>query len=678
MALRFAVGAALGPTAVIVLYELFGVPVHALTIALIGAAGLVLMVIDERRSAAPTPIRPATVWAVGLLTTGTFASTLWGALRYPGFGGRDSWHHALGTAWLLESGQLRQPFEEWPVIHYVDGYPPAFEIILAFASAPFGGDIADPLKSVAALVGAASVLAVYFLGRRVVGSATGGVIGAILYAVAPGALGRHVWGHSLAVVLILTGLACTVSLRRSHRLLPAAAICFGGAVLAAPSQGVKGLILAALTSAVAWASDRAWGRRVSLAMVGAGVVASVWFLPLLARTGIEPTAIFSSMDNPEIRRAGVRWHPDGRDFGGWTEALRGSEHREYGLDDVLFFRPHVSVQSIFGPKRINFIVPEGIGAPVLALTLIGLLLGPIREKGCRGFPARATVGLWVLFSALGVAGASIGISLYTWRFWLLLVPIASVAAALGAVRLSEGPIGSRRHVVIASVAAVVGITQLILAVLTDTAAGLWRFWFLNPSFLLVTVSAAAWVCVWFVRNRAYAARLTAVVILLHVLIASPARLRALTIQVESRVFLNAVEAAGYLAIPSVTPKRASIFPLSGGGRYAAVVGLDRTCRPWDRGWFEVERNLEKDPCSFSPTDFVRDLSDIGVDYIAVDPSFRLKLELNCPDPNRFRSMIIGLLEVPGTSLVLSSPPSEKPSDSRVVVLRMPDQRAPSD
>jgi hypothetical protein len=609
-----------------------------------------------------------------LLSAGTFAATLWGALRYPGFGGRDPWHHALGTAWLLEGGNLRQPFADWPLIHYVDGYPPAFEIVLTLAAAPFGGDIAHPLKAVAALFGAASVLSVYFLGRRVIGCSSGGVLAAVLYAVAPGALGRHVWGHSPAVVLILTGLACTLELRRSRHLLPAAAVCFGGALLAAPSQGVKGLALAVLTAAVAWISNRQWGRRITLAITGAVVVASVWFVPLLVRTGIEPTAVFNSMDNPEFRRIGLRWRHDDGDLGGWTNAVRGSENRRYDLDDIVFFRPHVVVQPLFGPKRINFIVPEGLGAPVLALTLIGLFFAAKSDDETPGIPRRTIVGAWLLFTVLGVAGASTGLNFYTWRFWMLIVPIASVAAALGVVRLGERQEASRGLFVAAVVAVALGSAQLVLALITDTAAGLWRFWLLNPLFALVAGAAVAWGGGTFLHSRGAAARLAAVVVLLDVAIASPARLRAVTFQVESRVFLNAVEADGYAALLDVTPKGAGVFPLSGGGRCAGVVGLDRVCRPWDQGWHALERMLVEAPCEVSPGALVRDLRAAGAEYLVIDPSFRARLARECPD--RFRSMIIDLIQSPGTSLVLSTPPADEPSDSRVVVLRISDPRAP--
>jgi len=446
-------------------------------------------------------------------------------------------------------------------------------------------------------------------------------------------------------------------------------------LLAAPSQGVKGLALAALATAVAWRSNGSWGRRGLLVMLGAGVVASVWFIPLLTRTGVEPTAVFSSMDSPELRRTEARWRSDGGDLGGWVNALRGSENRHYGFDDIVFFRPHVVVQPLFGPKRINFIVPEGLGAPVLALTLIGLFFASKPDERSAGIPRRTFICVWLLFTVLGAAGASTGLNFYTWRFWMLIVPIASVAAALGVVRLSESDRSSKSLEAAAAGAAALGGAQLILALFTDTAAGLWRFWVLNPTFALVTGAGLVWAGGLLLRSRGTTARLAALIVALHIAIASPARLRAITFQVESRVFANELEATGYRALKDVTPTGSTVVPMSGGGRCAAVVGLDRGCRPWDPGWHEIERSLVERPCEVSPASLVRDLRSIGVDFLVVDPSFRERLERECPDPTRFRSTVIGLLEAPGTSLVLSTPPAEEPSDSRVVVLRISDPRA---
>lgn len=670
LALRFGVGTALGPTVVILLYEVLRLRVHPLTVLVLGTVGLVLMVLDERRRAERAATSTSATWVVGSLTAGTLAATLWGALRHPGFGGRDPWHHALGTAWLLAEGRLRQPFPDWPLIHYVDGYPPSFDITLALAAAPFKGDIVLPLKMAAAVFAAASVLAVYFLGRRLIGTSTGGTLAAVLYAVAPGALGRHVWGHSQAVVLIITGLACAVELQRSRRLLPAAAICFGGAVLAAPSQGVKGLALAVLTAAVALASNAGWGRRLLVALAAAVVVASAWFVPLLARTGLEPTSVFSSMDSPELRRTGARWSDDAPDLGGWANALRGSENRRYDLDDILFFRPHVAVQPLFGPKRINFIVPEGVGAPVLALALIGLLFASKSGDPSPATPRRALAGLWLLVTALGVAGASTGLNFYTWRFWMLIVPIASVAAAMGVIRLSEPDRPSISLVIAAAIATVLAVSQLILALITDAAAGLWRFWVLNPSFALVAGAGLVFAGLMLIHSRGATARLAALLVVLHIVIASPARLRAISFQVESNVFADRFETEGYLSIADVTPPGSTIFPLSGGSRCAAVVGINRVCRPWDPGWHELDRLLAERPCEVSPAALVPKIRSLGADYLVIDSSFRRRLEQQCGGSDRFRSTIVDLLNAPGTSLVLSHPPAEEPSHSRVVVLSL--------
>jgi hypothetical protein len=670
-ALRFTAGAALCSVGVILFFEVIRLPVHPATLVVIGIVGLLLLIAERRGCSSERIVTPgSTTMTVSLLAAGTFAATLAGALRHVGFAGRDPWHHALGTAWLMESGQLRQPFADWPLLHYVDGYPPGFEILLSVVCTLSGGSIEQPLKATSALIASVSVLTVYFLAKRVTESTSCGVVASLLYAVSPGALGRHVWGHSLAVVLILTALACAVELRRSARLLPAAALCFGAALLAAPSQGAKGLALGVLTTAVAWRADRRWGQRVTVAMLSACVVASVWFVPLLARTGLEPTKVFSSMDNPELRRTNLRWQGGERDSSGLAAALRGSEHRRYGIDDVLFFRPHVSVQPMFGPKRLNFIVAEGVGVPVLALTLFAFLFKPTGAQRESLVQNRTLTGVWLAFLALGAAGASIGISFYVWRFWLLIAPLTSVAAAIGVLGLSANSGRVSGGAAAGVVATALGAAQFTLALITDTMAGLWRFWLLNPGFGLVTVAAAVWGVRLLIRSRDTSARLAAVLVLLHVAIASNARLRFLTVQVEPTIFRDTVEARGYVALPEVTPKGAKVFPLSGGSRCAAIVALDRSCTPWDPRWHTIQRRLAEQPCSANAAAFFEELRDIGVEYVVLDPSYRLLLDAECKDPTLFKSRIVGLLESPDTSLVVSIPSAEQPSDSRVVIVRI--------
>jgi hypothetical protein len=373
------------------------------------------------------------------------------------------------------------------------------------------------------------------------------------------------------------------------------------------------------------------------------------------------------MDNPELRRSGARWNPEAGEAGGLNAALRGSSHRRYGLDDYLFFRPHVLIQPVFGPKHINFIVPEGIGLPVLALALFGLVLGTSPSAGT---PRRALLGLWLVFAALGTAGASIGVSFYVWRFWLLLVPIASVAASLGAVCLLERLKASRglRIAIWAAICAV--LAQFVLALITDIQSRLWGFWFLNPAFLVVVSASVFYVVRLFVRSPGVIPKLATTIVMLHVLIASPPRLRALTAPVEPLGFTNSVEANGYLGLRDVIPERAVVFALSAGNRNALVVGLDRVARPWDTLWHMLEQDLIENPCDLSPSELVHELQTIGVEYLVLDPSYRARIDSECQDPTRFRATVIALLEEPNTSLVSSFPPADQPSDSRVVILQI--------
>jgi asparagine N-glycosylation enzyme membrane subunit Stt3 len=81
----------------------------------------------------------------------------------------------------------RQPLPEWPLIHYVDAYPPLFDFVLSFASA-WGGAVNAPIKAVSAVAAALAVPAFYFLVLRLLRRPRVAAVASALYAVLPGNL----------------------------------------------------------------------------------------------------------------------------------------------------------------------------------------------------------------------------------------------------------------------------------------------------------------------------------------------------------------------------------------------------------------------------------------------------------------------------------------------------------
>jgi len=674
LGLRAVLGMAAGPLVMIAAFELFGLRSRPWLFLVAGAFGLVLSLVERRRGQRSVASGRRLDSVVILVVALACGLTSWaGATRSALFEGRDPWGHALGVAYILDTGMLRQADPSWPVAHYVDGYPPLFDVLLAVPSG-LAGSIAHPLMAATAVIVGLAVVALWSAARRLSGSDETAMVAALLYAALPSNLTRQVWSHGLAVVFFLAAAGCFAGLRRSRRWLWPGGCLVAGALLAAPTQGIKIAVLMAAGTAVASVADRTWARRGVAMLIAAGLFAAVWYVPLAARTGVAPSRLVDAMDHPQLRRSGMRWQPGGDPSAGLRAALRGSHHRVYDLDDFLFFRPHLVLEPWRGVKSINKIAPEGLGVPLTLLTagfLLAWALGWPDRGAWRGW--RALLGVWLALVVLGLLGPLLGVSFYVWRFWLLLCPLASLAAADALVVLRNRASASRAVTSFLVVVAAGTAAQLVLAVVTDVRSGAWRFLPASPWFVAVPLVALAWLASAAVRWRSAgggAAVAVAAIAAAHVLVAAPARARVLTVPVEPLVFADRIELEGYAALRRLTEPGAKVLPLSGGDRAEIVVGLDRVARPWGAGEIALERSIMGAGCPPQAEEIANAARRLGYRFLVLDPSLRRHLDSACTDGDAFRTLALGLATTPGVALVASIPPAEVPSTSRWVLYRV--------
>lgn len=607
--LRLVAGLGLLPLLQIAAHELVGLRAQPWVALALGGAGITLAAVQERRwlsGSAPTALDLplALVLAVGLLV-----SALTGLLGQPGFEGLDPWGHAFGASYLADVGVLRQPDPGFPLIHYVDAYPPLYDLLLAL---PVGllGVVAPSVNGVAALLVAVAPLAVWLLARRLWEDERCAAVACVLYALLPSAVPHHPWGHSLAVVLLLGSLIAALELRREPRFGIALAVTCGALVLAAPSQGIKGAAMLLATTAVAAAFDRRWFVRLLAAGAGGMALAAIWLLPAASRAGFEPTRLTRAMQAPELRRADdpVFALPEGQ------EAPRpwiAKPLDRFGVEDLLFFRPHPWLLRLVGEKRVNAPVPAGLGLPLLLLGLAGVVPERRRPPG----PASVLAVVWLGVAALLTFGAPLGVRLFPWRSWLLLAPCAALVGARGALRLAAA---RGRWWLALPVAALAGAA---LALAFDLRYGRMAPHLLQPAWLVVLLAATVWAL------RAARALgggrqglMVALAVACHLVVAGPVRAASLLDPAPPRVFYDRLEHRSYLELADRLPRGARVWPLSGGMRFEIVTGLDLGCTPFRAEEVDLARRctLGEPP---APEALVRQLAALGYRFVVLDPSF---------------------------------------------------------
>lgn len=229
---------------------------------------------------------------------------------------------------------LAQPGD--PAAHAAD-HPPLTAIVAAPASfLPGGrGDHLFEQRFIMCAVGAAVIVAVGLLARRLAGRAVG-LIAAVMAAVYPGFWMNDglVMAESLTTLCVASALLVAVRYHRSPSLRGAA--LFGVLIGLAGLARAEALVLGPLIGVpVFWTSHAAWrerGRRLAVAGVVSALVIAPWVVPNLVR--FEEPVVMSTGDGLLLHGANNETVYSGGALGSWVpSADAGSAARRFDDTD---------------------------------------------------------------------------------------------------------------------------------------------------------------------------------------------------------------------------------------------------------------------------------------------------------------------------------------------------------
>ncbi|HTL51911.1 MAG TPA: hypothetical protein VL860_04960, partial [Planctomycetota bacterium] len=414
-------------------------------------------------AAAPRPFyadlfgaeRPATrrdhAWLCALVAI-TFLFFLGAEFRSDRLFDPDGNDHAVCVRWLIDRGTLVEPTPERPTLHYIDAYPPGFDIAAAALGRLTGDRVAFPLRLLTALLIALSVAWLHGLVLELTRRPRMALAAAFFFMMAPNNLTSFIWSHALVVSwLPLLTLMSVRLVRLSSESAPlptlareiaAVALLLGGVCLVSPVPGVKAILWTGIVL-IATAIQRNWRgvRHLFIAGLLAGCVALIWWGPMFAkyknyhalwRAQLAPTIVeradtehWTAPAATQVVGTGDVGINVGVNFWGWDRAGMGSETSAAALS---------------------------LGWAQSLFTLLGLsaaLAGAFRRHSAETPPApsppdlRAVdllMGLLLAFTVFGLTGPYHGIDFYAYRFALLL-PVTTayfqaraVAVLLGAPR----------------------------------------------------------------------------------------------------------------------------------------------------------------------------------------------------------------------------------------------------
>ncbi|MBI2837777.1 MAG: hypothetical protein HYX75_05655 [Acidobacteria bacterium] len=217
-----------------------------------------------------------------------------GAMSYVWLEDNDPWDHAWAVQWIIESGSFYEPLvnhtdprtgapDPIQIFHYLDAYPPGFDIFLAIPALATHGDLVWVLKFYTCLLVALGLLMCYptlvwfaRIGISLAGSgrhdvaAEGrsddregqderrenmarwiGAIGVVILSCVPGYPSRFIWSHPLALLLWAAAIAPLFRLGQTWRwAFPATWLVAATQIVTTTTGAVVGINLVLMFAAV--------------------------------------------------------------------------------------------------------------------------------------------------------------------------------------------------------------------------------------------------------------------------------------------------------------------------------------------------------------------------------------------------------------------------------------------
>jgi hypothetical protein len=350
-----------------------------------------------------------------------------GAFAYPYLEDDDPWDHAMSIKYIANGKSAFVPEDIHNQFHYIDAYPPAYDIILGVLHQT-SPDLMWTMKFFNALIISLGIIFFYFFLKHFTGNSSKALFSTFALTMIPCYLSHFIWAHSLIPTLFFVAVYCLEQIKHSKKWFFISAIVIATLPLTHPTQPVKLGVMFFIYWIVKATMQKKWLIK-TIGSISCGYVFAIllWWVPMLIKYGFSGI-LTEGLGQSAIGAATVT--AGNRDILNWFIGTIGSATRFYGLSDFLLLNKPGGMQLFDGHNMINN--PVGIGIVLFALAVIAVVFLVVRYKTIvketNGYKLIAL--LWFLFTFLGLYGGTIiPIALISFRFWMLLAIPTSILAS---------------------------------------------------------------------------------------------------------------------------------------------------------------------------------------------------------------------------------------------------------
>jgi len=330
-----------------------------------------------------------------------------GSFAYPYLEDSDPWNHAVGVKYVAveKTAYVHQYLnnETRAMFRYMGSYPPAYDVVMSIFYQTTD-EMIWTLKFFNALIISLGIIFFYFFVGKLTNNKTRALYSTFVLTMIPCYLSHFIWAHSLIVTLIFPLFYSLEMIRKDKKWSIAAMLIVASILVIQPSQAFKIGILFFLYFIARSVIERRFLKYEFLSgLFGLLLASIIWWVPALFRIGYEKIFYRFGLYKGE-------------------QALKGTADRVYSFSDF------------FVAKAQNMINnPIGVGVIICLLLTLALTFAIIRYKGLlsRRNQWLMVALLWLVFTFLGIHGARLPISLFSFRFWMLFAIPASILAGYG-------------------------------------------------------------------------------------------------------------------------------------------------------------------------------------------------------------------------------------------------------
>lgn len=332
-----------------------------------------------------------------------FAITLYmyvsGAFSYQYLEDDDSWSHAMGVKYV--SMEKTAFTNERNVFHYLDPYPPAYDMLLGIIHQT-NDSVYWTLKFFNAFIISLSIIFFFYFAKAFAGSSKKALFAAFALFAVPAYESHFIWAISLTMTLFFVAFYCVEKIKDDKKWWIVSSLVIMPTITSSPTHSMYFGLFFAIYFIARLINERRL--LIYEAFAGLGGVALSFILFWI------PSIMIHSFD------AVLQTLIPRRQVGG-AFAIGGTGDRAYTISDFLCGPDTGCYQ---GSNAINN--PIGIGIILSILTIIGLIYLLFRFKDMikkENYYILVSL-LWFIFALYAVNAAKMPIKLSPFRAWMLL------------------------------------------------------------------------------------------------------------------------------------------------------------------------------------------------------------------------------------------------------------------